>query len=204
MPGSTPNRGYPFPLGTDRIDIAGDARRLAEALDADVDALAEQSGSGSSALQAEIAIRSSADQDLSNRITAEATARNNRDNDLINDYVARDNNIYNQFRADDRYYAVTMWSHNAYQNDRILLQTGYGEYVCDGYGTFVIGLPAHYPNRYYSPMCVTANTQNWLITPMGHEYREAGQFRCHARTGSGGGLQGVAVAVWWFTMGVTI
>jgi len=119
MPGSTPNRGYPFPLGTDRIDIAGDARRLAEALDADVDALAEQSGSGSSALQAEIAIRSSADQDLSNRITAEATARNNRDNDLINDYVARDNNIYNQFRADDRYYAITMWSHNAYQNDRI-------------------------------------------------------------------------------------
>jgi microcystin-dependent protein len=36
MPGQTANRGYPYPLGSDPIDAAGDIQRLAESLDADV------------------------------------------------------------------------------------------------------------------------------------------------------------------------
>jgi len=35
MPGSTPNRQYPYPLGTDPIDVAMDIKRLADAIDAD-------------------------------------------------------------------------------------------------------------------------------------------------------------------------
>lgn len=33
MPGSTPNFGYPFPLGNERINVAVDIQRLAEAID---------------------------------------------------------------------------------------------------------------------------------------------------------------------------
>lgn len=43
MPGATPNRGYPYPLGADPINIAGDIQSLASALDADV-AEVDQSG----------------------------------------------------------------------------------------------------------------------------------------------------------------
>lgn len=35
MPANTPNRQYPYPLGPDPIDVAGDIKRLAEAVDAD-------------------------------------------------------------------------------------------------------------------------------------------------------------------------
>jgi hypothetical protein len=35
MPGATPGRGYPYPIDTDPIDVAGDIQRLAEAVDAD-------------------------------------------------------------------------------------------------------------------------------------------------------------------------
>lgn len=35
MPASTPNRNYPYPLGADPVDAAGDIQRLAEALDLD-------------------------------------------------------------------------------------------------------------------------------------------------------------------------
>jgi hypothetical protein len=35
MPGTTPNRGYPYPLGVDPIDVAMDIKRLADAVDAD-------------------------------------------------------------------------------------------------------------------------------------------------------------------------
>jgi hypothetical protein len=34
MPGATPNLGLPYPLGNERVDVAGDIRRLADALDA--------------------------------------------------------------------------------------------------------------------------------------------------------------------------
>lgn len=43
MPGTTPNRHYPYPLDTEGIDVAGDVQRLAEALDADM-ALAVSAG----------------------------------------------------------------------------------------------------------------------------------------------------------------
>ena len=36
MPGTTPIRGYPYPLDPDLIDVAGDIQRLAEAIDPDV------------------------------------------------------------------------------------------------------------------------------------------------------------------------
>jgi len=36
MPGVTPDRGYPYPLDPDQIDVAGDMQRLAEAVDPDV------------------------------------------------------------------------------------------------------------------------------------------------------------------------
>lgn len=39
MPGTTPNRGYPYPLPADPFDPAGDIQRLAEAIDLDVLAL---------------------------------------------------------------------------------------------------------------------------------------------------------------------
>jgi hypothetical protein len=205
MPGATPNRNYPFPLGGDPIDIAGDAERLALAIDSDILALVNSGTASSAALQAEINARTAADTALGNRITAEHNAWVQRDNELIADYIARDNNLYNGYRADDGYYAVTAWSHGAYRNDRIVVQGSYGEYVCDGYSTFVVGLPVAYPNRYYTPICATANTQPWLITPMDPGYREAGQFRCHARRATdGASLAGTAVAVWWTTIGVTI
>jgi hypothetical protein len=35
MPSSTPQRGFPFPVDTDLIDVAGDVRRLANAVDTD-------------------------------------------------------------------------------------------------------------------------------------------------------------------------
>lgn len=35
MPGTTPNRGFPFPLDNDQIDVAGDIERLARAVDGD-------------------------------------------------------------------------------------------------------------------------------------------------------------------------
>lgn len=202
MPGSTQYRGYPYPLGGDRIDIAGDAQRLAEAIDSDINTLS----GGSTALQAEIAIRSAADADLNARINAEVTARTNRDNQLINDYMTRDNNLYNQFRADDVYYAVTAWSHGAYRNDKIVVQGSYGEYICDGYSTFVVNLPVAYPNRYYTPIAMRASTSGaHYITPMDPAYREAGGFRCHAvRATDGAALVGVAVALWWITIGVVI
>jgi hypothetical protein len=36
MPGGTPERGYPYPLGADPIDIAGDIKRLAERLEEEI------------------------------------------------------------------------------------------------------------------------------------------------------------------------
>lgn len=36
MPGHTTNRGYPFPLDSEHIDVAGDVQRLAEAIDTDL------------------------------------------------------------------------------------------------------------------------------------------------------------------------
>ena len=39
MPGTTPNRFYPYPFPTDPTDVPGDLQRLAEAIDADVCAL---------------------------------------------------------------------------------------------------------------------------------------------------------------------
>ena len=36
MPGTTPNRGYPYPVPTDPVDGPGDLQRLAEAWDADL------------------------------------------------------------------------------------------------------------------------------------------------------------------------
>lgn len=39
MPAFTPNRNYPYPVPTDTTDIPGDLQRLAEAVDADVQAL---------------------------------------------------------------------------------------------------------------------------------------------------------------------
>lgn len=39
MPGVTPNRGYPFPVHTDPIDVPDDIYRLAMALDGDVAAV---------------------------------------------------------------------------------------------------------------------------------------------------------------------
>lgn len=39
MPGTTPNRFYPYPFPTDPTDIPGDMQRLAEAIDDDVCAL---------------------------------------------------------------------------------------------------------------------------------------------------------------------
>jgi len=36
MPGATANRAYPYPLGADPIDIAGDIQRLADAVDVDM------------------------------------------------------------------------------------------------------------------------------------------------------------------------
>jgi hypothetical protein len=35
VPGTTTNRGYPYPLGADPIDIAGDIKKLADAIDLD-------------------------------------------------------------------------------------------------------------------------------------------------------------------------
>ena len=40
MPGVTSPRNYPFPLGPEPIDIAGDIKRLAEAIDDDVNGVA--------------------------------------------------------------------------------------------------------------------------------------------------------------------
>lgn len=37
MPGATPNRGYPYPLAGDPVDIPGDLQRLAEAIDDDLE-----------------------------------------------------------------------------------------------------------------------------------------------------------------------
>jgi hypothetical protein len=39
MPGTTPNRGYPYPLGVDPIDVAMDIKRLADAVDVDAEAI---------------------------------------------------------------------------------------------------------------------------------------------------------------------
>lgn len=39
MPGTTPNRGYPYPLTTDSFDIPRDLQALAEAIDLDVENL---------------------------------------------------------------------------------------------------------------------------------------------------------------------
>ena len=39
MPGSTINRAYPYPVPTDPTDVAGDIQDLAEAIDADLQAL---------------------------------------------------------------------------------------------------------------------------------------------------------------------
>lgn len=36
MPGATPNRGYPYPLGSDPLNIAGDIQDLAESIDVSV------------------------------------------------------------------------------------------------------------------------------------------------------------------------
>lgn len=36
MPGTTPNRGYPYPVNTDPVDVPRDIERLAEAWDADL------------------------------------------------------------------------------------------------------------------------------------------------------------------------
>lgn len=38
MPGATPNKGYPYPLGGDRINVATHIKNLAEAVDAADDA----------------------------------------------------------------------------------------------------------------------------------------------------------------------
>ena len=40
MPGTT-SRGYPYPLGADPIDIAGDIKKLAESIDTDTVGLAQ-------------------------------------------------------------------------------------------------------------------------------------------------------------------
>lgn len=39
MPATTPNRGYPYPVAADPVDIPGDLQRFAEAVDADLAAL---------------------------------------------------------------------------------------------------------------------------------------------------------------------
>jgi hypothetical protein len=39
MPATTPNRGYPYSIAADPVDIPGDLQRLAEAIDTDVSAL---------------------------------------------------------------------------------------------------------------------------------------------------------------------
>lgn len=39
MPAVTPNRGYPYPVAADPVDVPGDIQRLAEAIDADLFAL---------------------------------------------------------------------------------------------------------------------------------------------------------------------
>lgn len=38
MPGATTNHGFPYPLDSDPIDVAGDIQRLAEAIDTAVTA----------------------------------------------------------------------------------------------------------------------------------------------------------------------
>jgi len=49
MPSSTPNRGYPYPLGTDQIQVPEDIQALAMAVDADVDTLTAADPSTSTA-----------------------------------------------------------------------------------------------------------------------------------------------------------
>lgn len=39
MPGTTPNRGYPYPVTGDPFDVPGDIQRLAEAIDLDMEDL---------------------------------------------------------------------------------------------------------------------------------------------------------------------
>jgi hypothetical protein len=41
VPVTTPNRLYPYPIGGDSVDVAGDIQDLAVALDQDVDAIAD-------------------------------------------------------------------------------------------------------------------------------------------------------------------
>lgn len=36
MPGATPNKNYPYPLGGERVDVAGDIKKLAMAVDTSV------------------------------------------------------------------------------------------------------------------------------------------------------------------------
>lgn len=57
MPGTTP-RHYPYPLDGESIDVAGDIRRLAEAVDADVATVGTGGGTGGGG---DVVIRQSTD-----------------------------------------------------------------------------------------------------------------------------------------------
>lgn len=64
MPGTTPNRGYPFPVDTDGHDTAGHIEDLARAVDTDTNSF-------TAALNAEATTRANADAALqTNRVNA--------------------------------------------------------------------------------------------------------------------------------------
>ena len=115
MPGQTPNRNYPYPVDSDAIDVAGDIRRLATAIDTDTGSFV------------------TSDTTLSNRITAETNARIAQDNAIMADYVARDAAI-----------APSGHINGVHRSDHLSIVSAYGEAVTDGFGTIFHPFPTSF------------------------------------------------------------
>lgn len=178
MPGTTPNRNYPFPQNPDRINVAGDIEALARAIDADV------AGSMVGGLAAETAARIAAD------------------NALNADYIARDNNQLNVWSGDGNGGAVLQSS------TRIHFQGGYLIVALDGFAHAEIPFPIPWRvapivivnGAHPSMPQVCTIGGNPGVTP-GSPVVSTTAFQVIAATPNGGSMANEVVIFNWLAMG---